>query len=616
MKKISEKEEFEAYVMGNYALARAMAEVQVRVITSYPGSPTPEIAEALSEFKSENFYFEFSANEKVALEKAAGASLNGHLSCCFFKSVGLNVASDSLIQLPMMELIGGLVVILGDDPGANSSQNEQDNRHFSRMAYLPMLEPSSPKEAYEMFKTACSLSVKLRMPIFLRITTHIAHSREKIKFSKLIDDKYSWESKFSSNNGPYVPVASAVFPLKERALNKLNEFKKEISSLEINKIFKNGENNGKLIIASGLTFAAAYEAVKSSEVKIDILKIGASYPLDEYNIADIIRGYEEVFVLEELDRILEGEIKSLCFDRKINAKIYSRKNISDLMGEIGVKRAKKIFSDFWPEFSLPKENIIDKKGFPRFPQLCPGCGHRSAFYAVKEFISQEDITVADIGCHTLGYLAPYKMGEVLFSMGHSVSTAAGLALKNEKRKVLAFMGDSTFFHAGLPGLLNASVLNSEIILILLENGTTAMTGHQSRLGSGEIGESLDLIKLLEACGVKFIRKADAYNRTELKKHLSEAKNHKGFAVIIAHHPCMLKYSREMKKKNPSYKPGKVEIDKSICDLRKTCLEKFACPSFALQEDGTVKVNEDLCIGDGSCIMSCPSKAIKPKKEAK
>jgi len=616
MRKITEKESFEAYTMGNYAIARAMLESKVRVVTSYPGSPTPEIAEALAQVKSDNFYFEFSANEKVALEKAAGASLNGHLSCCFFKSVGLNVASDSLIQLPMMRLIGGLVVILGDDPGANSSQNEQDNRHFSRMSYFPMLEPSNAKEAYEMFKKSCELSLKYQCPIFLRITTHIAHSRQKIKFCELKDDSYNWESRFSSKNGPYVPVASAVFPLKERALENLEKLKKEAFEKGLNILEEKSEKKEKLIISCGLAFSAVKEAVEKNKAKIDLLKLGMTYPLDEDSLAEIISRYKEVFIIEELDRVLETEIKALCFDRKISTLIHSRKQRNDLMGELGVHRVSRILAEVWSEFSAPASIEIVKTSFPRVPQLCPGCGHRSAFYAIKNFISENDITVADIGCHTLGYLPPYKMGEVLFSMGHSVSTAAGLALKNEKRKVIAFMGDSTFFHAGLPGLLNASVLNSQIILILLENGTTAMTGHQSRLGSGEVGKSLDLIKILEACGVEFIRKVDAYNRADLLKFLKESKEYKGFAVIIAHHPCMLKYTREMKIKNPQYKPGKVEIDKNLCNLKKTCIESFACPSFALQDDGSVVVNDELCIGDGSCIMSCPSKAIKPKRREK
>lgn len=616
MKQINEKESFQAYTMGNYALARAMLESGVRVITAYPGSPTPEIAEALQQAKNEDFYFEFSANEKVAIEKAAGASLNGHLSCCFFKSVGLNVAADSLIQLPMMELTGGLVVILGDDPGANSSQNEQDNRHFSRMSYFPMLEPSSVKEAYEMFKTACVLSKKFKAPVFLRITTHIAHSRQKINFSSITGEKYSWESRFSSSNGPYIPVAASVFPLKKKALEKMEKFKGEAEKLGLNAVFKNGENNERLIIGSGLVFSASLEAVKKFSARADVLKIGLTYPLDEEKLTSIIGRYREVFILEELDRVLEKEIKALCFDRGLKTSVHSRADISDLMGELGVKRVSRILSRLWPEFSLPAEAHADKKAFPRFPQLCPGCGHRSAFYAVKNFISENDITVADIGCHTLGYLPPYKMGEVLLSMGHSISTGAGLAIGNKNRKILAFMGDSTFFHAGLPGLLNAAVLDSNLILILLENGTTAMTGHQSRLGSGEIGERLDTVKLLEACGVKFIRKADAYNRKELTEHLREAKAHNGFSVIIAHHPCMLKYGREMKKKNPDYKPGKVAIDQQLCVRNKSCIEGFACPSFSRQKDGKILVNRELCIGDGSCIQSCPEKAIKPSREGK
>lgn len=614
MKNINENNSFKAYVMGNYALARAMIESGVRVITSYPGSPTPEIAEALSYFKDRDFYFEFSSNEKVAIEKAAGASLNGHLSCCFFKSVGLNVASDSLIQLSMMNLIGGLVVILGDDPGANSSQNEQDNRHFSRMSYIPMIEPSSVKEAYVFLKKSFEISKKYNMPIIFRITTHLAHAKGVVEFDKLSSKDYDWSSKFDKRNGPYVPVALSVFPLKKSALQKLENFKNDEAFKSFNRIVKYEVQTEKAIITSGLTFSACLDAVKKYKIKADILKLGFTYPLDNNFISKILKEYKEVFIIEELDRVLETEIKSIAFDSNATTKIYSRTE-EYLVGEIGVSDVKDILSKKWDILQNNFEINFERKSFPRFPQLCPGCGHRSAFFAIKNFIAETDITVADIGCHTLGFLPPYEIGDILFSMGHSVSTGAGLALKNKDRKVIAFMGDSTFFHAGLSGFINASILNSNIILIILENGTTAMTGHQPRLGTGEVGEKIDLVEFIKNCGVKFIRSVDAYNQSKLKEYIKEAKAYEGFSVIIAHHPCMLKFTREMKIKNPDYKPSKVFIDESLCGLKKVCVSKFACPSFVNEKD-SVYVNEELCIGDGSCIQTCPDKAIKPKKEVK
>lgn len=616
MRKIYDRDSFSAYVMGNYAIARAMLEKNVRVITTYPGSPTPEIADALNEVREKDFYFEYSVNEKVALEKAAGASLNGHLSVCFFKSVGLNVAADSFVQLPMMNLTGGLVVIIGDDPGANSSQNEQDNRHYARMSYIPLFEPSSVSEAYSMLKKAIDVSKKCKMPVLFRITTHISHAKEYVNFDEIKSESYNWESKFNSANGPYIPVAKTVFPLKEMALKKLEEFKKDGEILSLNRV--DLKNSNRLIITSGLCYSAVKELIEKNNLKIDVLKLSISYPLNEDYLADIIKDYSEVFVIEELDRILEYEIKSICFDKSINVKIYSRENISDMMDELSPLRIKNIIKTRWDDLfeDENEKSVSEYKSFPRYPQLCPGCGHRSAFFAIKKAIESEDITVADIGCHTLGFFPPYKMGEILFSMGHSVSTGSGLALNNSNRKVIAFLGDSTMFHAALPGIVNASVYNSNVILVILENGTTAMTGHQPRIGTGEIGESIDIVKLLEAMNVKFIRKVDAYNQKQLSEYIKEAREYNGFSVIIAHHPCMLKYTREMKKKNPDYKPKKVFIDQNVCDRKMICVSEFACPSFVRNDDGSITVNHDLCIGDGSCIQTCPVKAIKPYREEK
>lgn len=420
--------------------------------------------------------------------------------------------------------------------------------------------------------------------------------------------KYEWKSLYSKENGPYVPVASSVFPLKTLALKKLDEIKKDDIFKKNNILIKNNSKD-KLIITSALCFSAVYEIIKKNNIYIDILKLGFTYPIDEKFISDIIKNYKEIFIIEELDRVLEYEIKSIAFDNLINIKIHSRQKIEDLMGELDIYRIKKILSEKWSLFEIKDKNFTIKS-FPRYPQLCPGCGHRSAFFAIKRAIDKDDITIADIGCHTLGYLPPYNMGEVLLSMGHSISTASGIAINNN-RKVIAFMGDSTFFHAGIPSAINSSILNSNIILILLENGTTAMTGHQPRIGSGEFGEKIDLINFFTNIGVKFVKYVDAYNQSKLIEYIKEAKKYNGFSVIIASHPCMLKFTKEMKKKNPDYKPKKVFIDENKCSLKKVCISEFGCPSFNIENE-KVFVNEDLCIGDGSCIQTCPDKAIKPK----
>ncbi|HQO09354.1 MAG TPA: thiamine pyrophosphate-dependent enzyme [Clostridiales bacterium] len=619
---LTDKQPWQGLFMGNHAVARAMLEAGVKVITSYPGSPTPEIAEALNSVPQEmrDFHFEWATNEKVATEIAFGSSINGNMSVVFFKSVGLNVAADSLVQLGLLNLTGGLVVILGDDPGANSSQNEQDNRHFARMSYIPVMEPATPSEAYKMFLEAAKLSKKHQMPIILRLTTHVCHAKELITFGAIGESKV-FKSEFDIKNGHYLPITKTVFPLKKKAMEKLDLIKKESERSPFNRVyapFDCEEINGKKlgIISSSMPALSVMENIDNSGNAVDLLQINFSYPLPETMIADYLKEKDEVIIIEELDRIMEYEIKSLAFDRNIKCRILTRKTHDDIMGELTSERTWDILSGHWPEvFESGIKPVTQPFANPRIPQMCPGCGHRSAFHAIKQALPKGTITVGDIGCHSLGFFEPYNMGEMLLSMGHSNGTAAGLTIGNEKRKVLAFIGDSTFFHAGLPAIINAVLYDHDFTLVIMENGTTAMTGHQPHAGSGEIGEKISIDKLLESIGVKFIRRVDTYQQSKLTEYIKESLDHKGFSVVIASHPCMLKFMKQQRRKE-GFVQKHVEIDQNKCKRHLTCIEDFGCPSFVKNENGSITVNEDLCIGDGSCRPTCPVSAIDFKKEAR
>ncbi|MBN2526896.1 MAG: indolepyruvate ferredoxin oxidoreductase [Deltaproteobacteria bacterium] len=589
--------------MGNHAIARAIVESGTRVITSYPGSPTPEIGAALTSVpKAErSFYFEFSVNEKVALEIAAGASLNGHLSCVFFKSVGLNVASDSLIQQSLMNHIGGLVIVLGDDPGANSSQNEQDNRHFSRMSYIPMLEPASPKEAYELYLEAARISREKQMPVFLRLTTNVCHARQLVSFGGLIRDNYSWPSRYHRDNGPYFPVTKDVFPLKNNALKKLETLQSTANRLV--RQYSADTRTGLGVISCGLPALETLEVSEAAGNKVSVLQLQMTWPLPKEAVLAFLSAHNEVVVIEELDRVMETEIKAMAFDAGCTVCIYSRPS-SEIMGELSRHRILKILSSIWPDhFSASRKKTYETftELPPRPPQLCPGCGHRSAFFAASDILDDTSIVVGDIGCLTLGALPPHHMGDILFSMGHSVSTAQGLALKNPSRNVLALMGDGTFFHAGIPGVINAVANQSNITLYLLDNATTAMTGHQSRPGNGEIGEKINIPALLKSLGVGFIRQADAYNQTLLKQYLQEAFEYDGFAVVIARHPCMLKLTRANRRKDPLFQLPPVTFSAPPDDVDEKRILAFGCPSFQRGPNGEMTVNEEMCIGCGACL---------------
>jgi indolepyruvate ferredoxin oxidoreductase alpha subunit len=609
------RESFSEIVIGNTALARAMLETGTRVVTSYPGSPTPEIADAILGIPEDQrpLYFEFSTNEKVATEVAFGASVNGHLSCVFFKSVGLNVAADSFVQLAHMELLGGLVIILGDDPGANSSQNEQDNRHYARLAHIPMWEPASASEAYLMYKEAARLSVQLRKPVILRMTTHVCHAKERVQFDAWEPVALNPTPRFDPANGPYIPIASAVFPLKARARARLGDFAAHAEGCSFNRLLDHN-NSHRGVITAGLPFLSLLDCLEDVGAKPDVLRLGMVFPMAAEKIAAFLAAHDEVLVLEELDDFLEQAIKALAYDRGLHTKIVGKVAPEDWLGEFTPGKVRTILGRLWPDLGLAVAARDLPLPSPRPPQLCPGCGHRAAFWAIKQALADTDITVADIGCHTLGFQAPYRMGQALLSMGHCTGTAAGLSLFNQTRKVVAFIGDSTFFHAGLPGIINAIFNHHNFTLIVLENGTTAMTGHQDHPGSGHNvtgpSHAMSLDRILEALGPTSLRRTDAYAGVKLRQMVTEAVAEPGFKVIIASHPCMLKATREARRAG-TFKDRMVTVNQTTCTLAHDCVSTFACPTFQMDAEGRVTTHPDLCIGDGSCLQSCPARAVTP-----
>ncbi len=613
------EEPFSEIVMGNTALVRAMIESYTRVVTSYPGSPTPEIAVAIGAIPKDKrpFYFEFSTNEKVATEVAFGAAVNGHLSCVFFKSVGLNVASDTFVQLNHMNIIGGMVVVLGDDPGANSSQNEQDNRHYACLSYTPIFEPASPQEVYTFYQEAVKLSKEKGMPIILRLTTHVCHAKEKVEFKGWTPRALDKTPMFDAQNGPYIPIAADVFPMKRRALRRLEEVQDYANRSSANQVVDHGNKN-RGIITMGLPFLSLMDVLERADVKPDVLKLGVVYPIPGKLIKGFLETHAEVKVLEELDNVVEKEIKMLAYDRQLSSKIIGKIDTEDWIGEYTPDKVYEVLKKTWPDM-LPDRKVqgVATYDVPARPaQMCPGCGHRSAFHAIKKALKDTDITVADIGCHTLGYLPPYQVGELMMCMGASTAIGSGMSLFNDTRRVVVFLGDSTFFHAGLPGIINALFNKHNITLILMENGTTAMTGHQDHAASGrnfnEAADTIPLRQVLEGLGVKHIWETDTYQQFQLAEMVKAAVDIEEFSVVIARHPCMLKFTREQRRKH-GYQARRVDIDQEKCQRLYECIAKFGCPTFTKMDNGSIVINPDLCIGDGSCLQTCPSEAItKPE----
>jgi indolepyruvate ferredoxin oxidoreductase alpha subunit len=630
MKKLNEvlldREPGSEIMMGNWALVRAMVENQVRVVTSYPGSPTPEIGAAILGLPVDQrpMYFEWSVNEKVATEVAFGASINGHLSCVFMKSVGLNVAADSFVQLGHMELVGGMVIVLGDDPGANSSQNEQDNRHLARLSYTPLLEPATPTEVMRMFGQACELSIQRRMPVIVRLTTHVCHHKELVHYNAWEPAPRDDTPRFDKTAGPYIPIARTVFPLKERALTKLEQVRAWADEGHGTTTVDHG-NAERGVITMGLPFTTLTDVLEDAGAPPDVLKLDLVYPLPRDTVAAFCAAHDEVKVLEELDDFLEQEIKALAYERGLTTRIIGKQEQAEWMGEYTPDVVHRVLRATWEDLlpAPPAPPTVDEDLASRGrrpPQLCPGCGHRTVFHAVRRWLREQDIAVADIGCHTLGYLPPYGVGDALLCMGHSNGTAAGLGLFNDTRRVIAFIGDSTFFHAGLPGIINAVFNGHDHTLIVMENGTTAMTGHQDHAASGANAQGpaikVPVQQVLEGLGVTSVTRVPAYQQDKLIAALDQSFDTPGFSVIIASHPCMLKQTRERRRAGKK-SPPPVMVNDS-CEQHYVCVSEFGCPSYQVadEEGASPWVQEDLCIGDRSCIQTCPAGAITPKpKEA-
>ncbi len=615
MKKLGDilvtRDPFKEIVMGNQALVRAMVETGTKVVASYPGSPTPEIATAIYSIPTEKrpFYFEFSVNEKVACEVAFGAAVNGNLSCAFFKSVGLNVALDSFVQFGLMNIIGGLVVVLGDDPGANSSQNEQDNRNIYKMSRVAVFEPADPREVYAYYIKAARFAVQQNTVAVLRLTTHVCHARQKVSFGRFERKDVLYRNDFNRENGPYIALTTMALDMKRQSIKKQHRARDFAKYEGLNTVHAFDDNKGKGIITSGLCFLSVLDVYETTLFRPDILKLGMVNPLDAEIIVAFMKDHEQVLVLEELDNILELEIKALAYDHGLTTQIIGKIVDEDFIGEYTPDKTREKLAATWPDIMKKRnfEKVVPFGVPPRPAQMCPGCGHRSAFFAIKKALAKEDVTVADIGCHTLGYMPPYNIGEILMCMGASMGMASGLSLSNDNKRVVAFLGDSTFFHAGLPGIINAVFNKHDVTLIVMENGTTAMTGHQDHAG-----EEISIEALLKGFGIESILTCDTYSQAKLTDLVKQSMAIRGLSVVIARHPCMLKFMRVQRKKQ-GYAQRHVVIDQECCNKTHDCVAKFGCPTFIRNPDDSVDINLDLCIGDGSCKPTCPQQAIDFEK---
>lgn len=602
-------------LLGNEAIARGAIEAGVAFATTYPGTPSSEISLNLFQMSQESdLYFEYSTNEKVALEVAAGAANSGLRTFCMMKHVGLNVAADPLMTLAYVGVTGGMVILTADDPSMFSSQNEQDNRYYAKFGNLPMLEPSSVPEAKEMMKYAFDLSEELNQPVLLRTTTRINHSNAFVTFGDIKARQTS--GKFIHEPSRCVTVPAVSRQLHAKLLEKMNKARTLSETSEFNPVNGSGKWG---VIANGVSFHYAMDAIKDlgMEETTKIMRLGFSNPMPENRIKDFLTGCEKVLVIEEGEAFMEEAVKAFAQEAGITIPICGKSDdlFSRLYEYDPAMVREKIAAYFGVAYTVKEKLSVENvPQIPmRPPNLCSGCSHRATFYEVKQAGKDLDmICPTDIGCYTLGFLPPLNMGDFVICMGSSVSTSCGFG-KATDQKVVGFIGDSTFFHSGITGLVNAVFNNHNFTLVILENGITAMTGHQPHPGADMERFGLDgfgrvnIEKLVRALGVEHVSVIKPFKVKKSIETIREALEYKGVSVILSQEPCAL-YAKSMK----MLKPRSFKVSDRCADHR-DCINTIACPSFYL-EAGKVKIDADTCVGCAVCAQICPENAITPLKK--
>jgi indolepyruvate ferredoxin oxidoreductase alpha subunit len=622
---LSGKPKEKILALGNEAIVRGALESGVDFASTYPGTPSSEIGDVLAKIAEEaGIYFEYSVNEKVALESAIAASISGLSALTFMKHVGLNVASDAFVSLAYVGVRGAHVVISADDPGSHSSQNEQDNRWYAKLANTPMLEPSSPQEAKDMVIYGFELSHKLELPVLLRTTTRIAHTRAPIILGEI--KKGKGKLRFEKD-----PTRFMLVPEIARKNHILLECKmesaKKVSEESPFNFISNKESKSKLgIIASGVSYAYTVDVLKELNLQVKVLKLGMTNPLPRKMCSEFLKSVENVIVLEELDPYLENEIKSIAGEEGIRVKIFGKdsghfQKTNEYTPDIVEMGIVKVIKENLPEIELKRSEmqlapIMPMKLPSRPPVLCPGCPHRATAYAIKKVAKKDTIYPMDIGCYTLVFEHPLKTADVVLCMGSSVGTACGFS-KATDQDVIAFIGDSTFFHAGIPGLINAVHQGHNFVLTIVDNSTTAMTGFQPHPGvkqnnGDEKTKAVDIFEVVKGCGVESISLIDPYDLKKALVVFSDAIAFSGLSVVVSRHPCALLETRQKRKSGERIVP--YCVDSETCIKCYTCTAEFGCPASWKGEDDYPRISPNLCVGCGICAQVCPTDSIKPISE--
>lgn len=603
-------------LLGNEAVVRGALEAGLAFASCYPGTPSSEVSNILFALQGQaGHYMEFATNEKVALEVCAGAAVSGIRAMTAMKHVGLNVAADPLMTLAYVGVRAGMVVYVADDPFMFSSQNEQDTRFYAKLSGLPLLEPSSVQELKDMTKYAFDLSEELSLPVLIRSTTRLAHARGVVDMGQRTEPNL--KGKFDKAPFDLVPVPAVARKLHPLLLEKQAKATRIANDSPYNKIVGAGEW-GVLTHSASFAYVCDGLAELGLSDKVSVLCLGVSHPLPEAKLVGFLQGKTKVLVVEELEPIMEEAAQAVAQRNGITVEIKG-KGVGPLSRlyeyQPGIVRDG-LAAFFGVKYDGPKPvDVSDLPALPnRPPNLCPGCPHRMTYYAVKEAAGNSAIYPSDIGCYTLGLLPPFSAADFLVCMGSSASSPAGISTAVDT-PVISFIGDSTFFHSGMTGLVNAVHNHHNYTLVILDNGITAMTGHQPDPSMDTEMAGLDktrvsLEKVVRGLGVEHVVKVKPKNTAKTIAGIKEALDHPGLSVVISEEICPL-YGRRFKK--PSGVVFEVNHDK--CTQQRDCLNKFACPAFYLEGD-QVNIDPNLCIGCAVCAQVCPEGAIVPRKKGK
>lgn len=599
--------------MGNEAIALSAIASGVQFATGYPGTPSTEVMETLiKNAKKYGYYVEWATNEKVALETAIGASFSGTDTIVTMKQVGLNVASDPLMSLTYLGVKGALVLLVTDDPGPHSSQTEQDTRSFGLFSNVPVIDPSDSKEAYKMTKYAFELSKKYETPVILRTTTRVSHRCDDV----LVDDlnkipfKTSGFSK-DSRWAIFPRLTAERHPVLEALQNTLSE---EFSNSNFNFI----QGTGKIgIITSGASYHYVVESISNNKHDFSILKIGTPYPFPEKKVFEFINSVDCILIVEELDPYLEDQTLKLIGKLGINKPVYGKYNkYFPCCGEYNVKLVLDGINKVLESLNYEKikfSNVIDTQNVNvplpvRPPTLCAGCMHRTVFYGFKKVSKEfekkgiQTIFSGDIGCYTLGNAPPIELIDTCICMGAGISVASGISKTSKNSKNVAFIGDSTFFHSGIPAVISAVYNKSDITIAVLDNRTTAMTGHQPHPGTGKTAgfEDTKLIEIegiLKSCGLDFVKSVSTENLDECINVSRESIEYNGPSAVVFRGNCVSLVKSKLK----------CRVDTEKCTGCKICFEELGCPAIVMDRD--IPNITSNCIACGLCVAVCPFNAI-------